>query len=119
VTAHIPYSVDALIFVMISRLFLALGVLLILRSPFPQILLRTSIPPLPRGKSVALYLIVLSESITLIKVLPSAALLILVLCGPIEVIEHEVHVFPLFPLEMVLNCLIPVYLDLYVCVSLP
>jgi len=83
---------------------------------FSYILLCTSISSFSCWQSITIYLKVLALSITLIKILPSA---ILILWAAIEVIEHKVHIFSLFSLEMVLDVLISMNFYFDMCICLP
>lgn len=80
-----------------------------------HIVLRTPIAPLSGGNSVPLYLEVLP--LVVIEVLACAVLRSLT-GGAVEVVEHQVHVFSLLLLEVVLDGLVPVDLNLDVGISL-
>jgi len=86
-------------------------------DPPSEVLLRTPVAPLSGGQSVSLYFVVVGAlSVALVEVLAGA---VLVLGGAVEVVEHEVHVLPLFSLQVVLDVFVPVHLDLDVGVRLP
>lgn len=91
-------------------------VILIGNHSSPYVLLGTPVSSLPGRKSIAVHFEVLSLAVALIEIRTSA---VLILRRAIEVVEHQVHVLSLFPLEMILYVFIPVnfYFNVSICLS--
>ena len=60
---------------------------------------------------------IFNEAATRVEILAGTALLLL-WWRPVEVVEHQVHIGPLLPLQMIYYGFVPVHLNLDVCLSL-
>jgi hypothetical protein len=99
---------------------LLVSILLLRDNLSPEVVLSTSVSPLSGRHSVTFntLFIILSLPIAFKKVLPRTTCILLIECGTIEVIEHEVHVLSLFPLQMIYNVLISVNFNFDMSISL-
>lgn len=91
-------------------------------SPPPHVLLRTPVASFPGRHSVSLqwFFIILSLPIiiALVEIL-SCAVLLFLLRGSVEIVEHQIHILALLSLQVLQDVLISVHLDLDARICLP